>query len=89
MNPKDTPPKEIVAATDEFFEQEQALPLEPVATPDEATPAQPPAVEEIPAPAPEDPRRPKARIGDYLRDLQHEYDGEQEKGKIDLLGPET
>jgi hypothetical protein len=44
------------------------------------SPAEKPTVDDPPA----EPTGPQSSIGDYVRELQREYDEEQEEGRIDL-----
>jgi hypothetical protein len=74
-----TPSKEVIAAVDAAFEQgplpepgPAAGPLGPPPHPERGVP---------PAPA-EQPRPAVAPIGDYLRDIQEEYEEELDKGEL-------
>jgi len=93
MDPKDTPP-EVVEAIDEVFQEE---PIPAPRVPAQPPPAQPPLPEvqvSAPrAPGPEplprvdahgkvgDTTRPGSPFKDYVRELQQEFEEQQEKGE--------
>jgi len=93
MDPKDTPP-EVVEAIDEVFQEE---PIPAPRVPAQPAPAQPPLPEAqisrpgAPAPPPPhvdahgkvgDPTRPGSPFKDYVRELQQEFEEQQEKGEV-------
>ena len=78
MNPNEKPPKEILAATDAFFEQEPIVPEEQTVVPVES-----PEIggqNEAPIPLKEDGLA--SPLADPVRALQQEYEEQEEQGKI-------
>ena len=80
MNPNKTTNPEVIAATDEVFEQQPVLPQQPStgvahtgAAQDEEGTVVPPS---------EEAEQPPSPLRDYVRELQKEYDEQQEEGKI-------
>jgi hypothetical protein len=86
MDPRETPP-EVVEAIDEVFQEE---PIPAPGVPAQPGPLQPPPGAAGPEPLPrvEAPRkvgdtaRPGSPFKDYVRELQQEFEEQQENGKI-------
>jgi hypothetical protein len=87
MEPRDTPP-EVVEAIDEVFQEE---PIPAPGVPAQPAPVQsPPANAASPEPLPRvdsrgkvgDAARPGSPFKDYVRELQQEFEAQQENGEI-------
>jgi hypothetical protein len=76
MQPTDQPKKETVAATDEFFKDQPVRPEEWPARDDSATPRT--GYEAASARKPQD----SPPLQDYVRELQQEFEEQEEEGKL-------
>jgi hypothetical protein len=74
MSPNEPPSEETIAATDELF-KEQSVPSQQ-ASDDESQ------SEEGTAPALDPVQKPPSPIQDYVRELQQEYEEQEEEGKL-------
>jgi len=80
VEPKDAPSEKTVAATDEFFKHLPPLPLQPKG---DEEPSKLPLSEEIRIPSSEEDTGQSSIGQDYLRELQQEFEEQQEEGKIE------
>ena len=81
MTPNGPPNEETVAATDEFFKNQPVRPEEPPVLDDSATPPQ----ESEAAPA--SPSQDSSPLHDYVRELQEEFEEQEEEGKLSGESP--
>ncbi len=83
MSRKDAPDKETTAATDAVFQEGLPALSEPTVPEIGAEVRMPQAPAEGGQTADAGDARPSVtRVGDYLRELQQEFEGEQEEGKL-------
>jgi hypothetical protein len=75
MRPNDQPTDEIVAATDEFFKDQPVRPKEAPAPDDSTTPSV--GSEAASVSKPQD-----SPLQDYVRELQQEFEEQEEEGKL-------
>jgi hypothetical protein len=75
----DKPDEESLAATDEFFSQQPALPEPKVAKDSETTPS-PPADDQGERPL--EPTVSSSPLEDYVREIQEEFEEQEEEGKL-------
>ena len=80
MNSRDIPAEEPAAATDEFFKHQPVLPQESEAADNPITPLSP--LPENCVPSTEDETTHPSVVEDYVRELQQEYEDQEQEGKI-------
>jgi hypothetical protein len=76
MKPNDQPTDEIVAATDEFFKDQPVRPKEAPAPDDSPTPSVGSEAASVSKPQNSPP------LQDYVRELQQEFEEQEEEGKL-------
>jgi hypothetical protein len=83
MNSKDIPNETAISATEEFFKRQPALPDEAEAA---DNPITPPLPESGTSGTGDEPTQPSVThpsvVEDYVRELQQEYEEQEEEGKI-------
>lgn len=79
-DPKDVRDEGTMAVTDEFFKRQPPLPVEPKVAKEPLTP--PPLMEEEGVADPEGATTQSSVGRDYVRELQQEFEEQEEEGKV-------